>query len=367
MVRAAIMPQPHQPLEIREYPDPDLKKGEVLLETLCSEVCGTDVHLYHGRLSGVPYPIIPGHVSVGRVIDIAGEVLDVDGNLIETDMIVTFLDVHETCGHCWYCLVAREPTKCPKRKVYGITYPADEGLLGGWSEQILLKSGVKIIPLPEGVEAIDYIGGGCGLSTGFHAVERAGIKLGDTVVVQGSGPVGLSATAFARLAGADALIVIGAPVARLELAESFEADVTLDITELDPAERLERVMGVTGGRGADVVIEASGNPQAVTEGLDLARDGGTYVIAGQYTDSGEVSINPHHQINRKHLDVRGCWGTAFTHVYRGLHLMARYRERFPWRNMVSHTFGLEETNKALDSIENLVATKALIVPGDWKP
>lgn len=115
------------------------------------------------------------------------------------------------------------------------------------------------------------------------------------------------------------------------------------------------------------MIEASGNPQAVTEGLDLARDGGTYVIAGQYTDSGEVSINPHHQINRKHLDVRGCWGTAFTHVYRGLHLMARYRERFPWRNMVSHTFGLEETNKALDSIENLVATKALIVPGDWKP
>lgn len=87
------------------------------------------------------------------------------------------------------------------------------------------------------------------MCTGFHAVERAGIKLGDTVVVQGSGPVGLSATAFARLAGADALIVIGAPVARLELAESFEADVTLDITELDPVERLERVMGVTGGRG----------------------------------------------------------------------------------------------------------------------
>jgi len=367
MVRAVVMPQPLEPLEIHEYPDPDLEPGEVLLETLCSEVCGTDVHLYHGRLAGVPYPIIPGHVSVGRVLETAGEVLDVDGRPVVRDQVVTFLDVHETCGHCWYCLVAKETTKCPNRKVYGITYPAGDGLLGGWSEQILLKAGVKIIPLPEGVEAIDYIGGGCGLSTGFHAVERAQIQLGDTVVVQGSGPVGLSATAFARLSGADRLIVIGAPRARLDIAESFEADLTLDITEISSQERLEQVQEATGGRGADVVIEASGNPQAVTEGLDLARDGGTYVIAGQYTDAGSVSINPHLQINRKHLDIRGCWGTAFTHVYRGLHIMARYRERFRWRDMVSHTYPLEEAGSALESVEKLEATKALIVPGEWRP
>lgn len=366
MVRAAVMTQPLQPLEVREYPDPEPAAGEVVLETLCSEVCGTDVHLYHGRLAGVPYPIIPGHVSVGRVMETAGEVLDVDGRPVERDQIVTFLDVHETCGHCWYCLVAQETTKCPHRKVYGITYPADEGLLGGWSEQILLKAGVKIVPLPEGVEVVDYIGGGCGLSTGFHAVERADIRLGDTVVVQGSGPVGLSATAFARLSGADQVIVVGAPENRLALAEAFEADHTLDINRVSPDERLEFVLGVTTGRGADVVIEVSGNPQAVVEGPDLARDGGTYVIAGQYTDAGSITINPHLQINKKHLNIRGCWGTAFTHVYRGLRLMARYRDRFRWRDLVSHTFLLEEADEALASVEKLEATKALVVPGTWR-
>ncbi|MFO7769077.1 MAG: zinc-binding dehydrogenase [bacterium] len=367
MVRAAVMPAPGTPIEVREFPDPVMEPGSVLLETLCSEVCGTDVHLHHGRLAGVPYPIIPGHVSVGRVLETAGEVTDVDGDTITEGQVVTFLDVHETCNACWHCLVAREPTKCPDRRVYGITYGAGEGLLGGWSEKIYLKPGVKIVPLPGPVDPLDFIGGGCGLSTGFHAVERGDIRLGDTVVVQGSGPVGLSAAIFARLAGADRLIVIGAPRTRLDLALRYEADLTLDIGTLEPAERLEAVRDLTDGRGADAVIEASGNPAAVPEGMDLARDGGRYVIVGQYTDAGSIEVNPHTQINRKHLDVRGCWGTAFTHVYRAIQLLGRYRERFPWREMVSHTFTLEEADEALEAVAGLQATKALILPGEWRP
>ena len=367
MVRAAVMPAPHTPMEVREYPEPDLEPGAVVLETLCSEVCGTDVHLHHGRLAGVPYPLIPGHISVGRVLETNGEVLDVDGRPIVKDRVVTFLDVHETCGRCWYCLVAEAATKCPSRRVYGITYGADEGLLGGWSERIYLKPGVKIVPLAAGVDPLGYIGGGCGLTTGFHAVERAAIRMGQTVVVQGSGPVGLSTAIFARLSGAGRVIVIGAPARRLELARKFEADDTLNIEEYAPQERLEQVREWTGGRGADVVIEASGNPAAVPEGMDLARDYGTYVIVGQYTDAGDVTINPHLQINRKHLDIRGCWGFAFTQFYRSMKMLARYHERFRWRDMVSHTFGLEEANEAIASVESLEATKSLILPGSWRP
>ena len=185
MVRAAVMPAPGKPMEVREFPDPEPEKGSVILETLCSEVCGTDVHLHHGRLAGVPYPLIPGHISVGRVLEVAGEVVDVDGHPILKDQIVTFLDVHETCGKCWYCTVAEATTRCPERRVYGITYGAEEGLLGGWSERIYLKPGVKIVPLAEGVDPLGYIGGGCGLTTGFHAVERATLRMGATVVVQG--------------------------------------------------------------------------------------------------------------------------------------------------------------------------------------
>ena len=168
---------------------------------VASEVCGTDVHLHHGRLSGVPYPIIPGHVNCGRLLE-SRDVRDVEGREIARGALVTFFDVFGTCGSCWHCLVAKTATRCPSRKVYGITTSADEGLLGGWAERIEIKPGVRVLPLPEGLDALDFMGGGCGLPTGFHAVERAGIALGDTVIVQGSGPVGLNAAIFAQLAGA---------------------------------------------------------------------------------------------------------------------------------------------------------------------
>ena len=169
-----------------------------------------------------------------------------------------------------------------------------------------LKPGVRVLPIPEGLEAEDFMGGGCGLPTGFHAVERAGIALGDTVVVQGSGPVGLNAAIFASLAGAARVLVVGAPAARLDAARRLGADEVLDINAVtDRAARVRWVRERTGGRGADVVIEAVGRPEAVPEGLEMARDAGTYVVVGQYTDAGDAAINPHAHLNRRHVTLRG--------------------------------------------------------------
>jgi len=138
MPLAAVMTAPHKPIEVQTLPAANVEPGGILLETIFSEVCGTDVHLHHGRLAGVPYPIIPGHVSVGRVVETGGAVTDIESNPIRVGDIVTFLDVHETCQNCWYCLVAKASTRCPHRKVYGITYSANEGLLGGWCQHIYL-------------------------------------------------------------------------------------------------------------------------------------------------------------------------------------------------------------------------------------
>src|SRR5215831_4934811 len=118
---AVVMPGPNQPLRIDQIPTPFLEPGAALLRTLYSEVCGTDVHLHHGKLD-VPFPIIPGHVSVGVVEASGGRLKDINGATIKEGDVVTFLDVHETCNNCYFCLVAREPTKCPHRKVYGISY-----------------------------------------------------------------------------------------------------------------------------------------------------------------------------------------------------------------------------------------------------
>ncbi|MGH7569471.1 MAG: alcohol dehydrogenase catalytic domain-containing protein, partial [Gemmatimonadales bacterium] len=191
-IKAAVMVAPGRPLELWDVPDPVLEPGGVLLETLASEVCGTDVHLHHGRLAGVPYPIIPGHVSVGRVLEARGVERDFLGAPLSAGDVVTFYDVHGACGAC-YCLVARQPGRCRARRVYGITYSAHDGPLGGWAERIYLKPGVRVLKLSEPLGVDDVIGGGCGMFTGFAAVERSGLAMGDTVLVQGTGPVGLAA------------------------------------------------------------------------------------------------------------------------------------------------------------------------------
>jgi L-iditol 2-dehydrogenase len=361
-IRAAVLTAPRVPVEVWELPDPVAEPGSVLLETVVSEVCGTDVHLFHGRLAGVPYPIVPGHVSVGRVIARHGVASDaLDAPLTDGDL-VTFYDVHEVCGACYHCTVARQPNRCPSRRIYGITYSAGDGPLGGWAERIYLKPGVRIVRVPEGLSPDIVIGGGCGLFTGFAAVERSDLAMGDVVVVQGAGPVGLAAAAFAALRGASVVAVIGAPQARLDLATALGADVVLPLDRpID--ERREAVLALTARRGADVVIEASGNPAAVREALDLLRDGGVYVIAGHYTDTGTAEINPHVHVNRRHADVRGQWGTDFRHVVRALRLLAKHRDRLRFDRIIGGRYALQRAQEALDDVAELRVTKAVIEPG----
>ncbi len=357
------MTAPGEPLEIWTLDDPVVEQGGVLLETVASEVCGTDVHLHHGRLAGVPYPIIPGHVSVGRVLEAPGVTADALGEPLAVGDVVTFLDVHEVCNSCWHCLVARQPNRCPSRKVYGITYSANDGPFGGWAERIYLQPGVRVIKLTGGLDAEDVIGGGCGLFTGFAAVDRADVQMGDTVLVQGSGPVGLSAAAFAGLSGAGMVLMIGAPETRLELGARMGVDQSWNVTTTSEEERRAAILELTGGRGPDVVIEAAGHTSAIGEGLRTVRDGGTYVVAGHYTDVGETSINPHTEINRKHVQVRGQWGTDFHHLTRALTLFARHRARLPFRDIIGARYGLEQTNEALADVAHQRVTKANVEPG----
>lgn len=357
---AVLMTAPYAPLVIERFPSPELESGAALLRTLYSEVCGTDVHLHHGKLN-VPFPIIPGHVSVGVVEASGGGLRDIHGDAIREGDTVTFLDVHETCNHCYQCLVARQPTRCPSRRVYGITYGAREGLLGGWAEAIWMKPGVKLIKLPPALAPETFIGGGCGLVTALHAVDMAELKLGESVAVLGAGPVGQSIVAFASLSGAGAVIAIGAPDDRLAFATRMGATSTLSL-DVPASDRLEAVRRATGGRGVDVVIEASGAPDAIAQGLDMVRDGGRMIVCGHYTDNGAVEIHPHWQLNRKHVELKGCWGVRYDHFHRAVELAARFGELKPWREMVSGRYTLEQAGDALEAVASRRAIKAIITP-----
>ena len=364
---AAVMPGPAdgahvgRDCELREIPLPDLEPDSALLKVEFSEVCGTDVHLRDGRLAGVPYPIIPGHVSVGLLDKIRGTITDVYGQPLSEGDRVTFLDVHKTCNRCWYCLVAKASTRCPQRKVYGITYGLDDGLTGGWADHVYLKPGVRCIRM-DGVPSETFMAGGCSLPTAMHAVERGDVTFGDTVLVLGAGPIGLSAVAFSTLRGAAKVLCIGAPSDRLACARAMGADDALDFTTMPESERRDWVRGMTGGRGADVTIECTGVPEAVTQAMRFTRDAGRVVVVGQYTDHGETSFNPHTDLNRKHLDVRGCWGSDYSHFHRSIEMLRTERAAALWSNIKPRRYPLAEVNEALAAVAAGEVVKALIVP-----
>jgi threonine dehydrogenase-like Zn-dependent dehydrogenase len=360
-VLAAVIPEPHAPVEVWELSEPELEPDSALLEVELSEVCGTDVNLQQGRLAGVPYPLIPGHVSVGRLGKIRGRLLDVTGRPFSEGDRVTFLDVHRTCNACWHCLVAKATTRCPHRKVYGITYGLADGLAGGWAEKLYLKPGTRCIRL-EGVDSEKFMAGGCALPTALHALERAEVALGDTVLVLGSGPVGLSIIIFALMRGALKVLCIGAPERRLEAARKLGAAATLNVETSDERARVQWVLEHTEGRGADVTIEATGAPSAVVEAMRYTRDAGSVCIVGQYTDHGEVSVNPHLDLNRKHLTVRGCWGSDFSHFYRGVQIMADPLRSESWSPLSPDRYDLSQTNEALADVAAGKVVKALITP-----
>jgi threonine dehydrogenase-like Zn-dependent dehydrogenase len=166
---------------------------------------------------------------------------------------------------------------------------------------------------------------------------------------------------YAHLAGAEPVILIGAPAARLDLAERLDVgDHRLDIERVEPDARVDRVRELTGGRGADVVIECAGVPVAVAEALDLARPGGRVLVLGQYTDHGPTPLNPH-RITRKQLEVRGSWAFSAAHYVEYLQTLPLLLSRFEVDQLIT-SFPLDRAQEAIDAARTGRIGKAVLVP-----
>jgi L-iditol 2-dehydrogenase len=164
--------------------------------------------------------------------------------------------------------------------------------------------------------------------------------------------------------GALKVLCIGAPADRLEVAREVGAAHVLNFEAHDEVARFDWVLERTGGRGADVTIEATGAPDAVAQAMRFTRDAGRVVIVGQYTDHGEALFNPHTDLNKKHLDVRGCWGSDFSHFYRGVQIVSDANRSAPWRGLKSKLsrYRLDQANEALADVATGRVLKALIDP-----
>ena len=280
------------------------------------------------------------------------------------DRITWTTPIGTYCHSCYNCVVAGIPNKCLRRKNYGagISCEKPPHFLGGWAQYCYLYPKTSIFKLPRELKTESLAAAGCAAPTMTHAAERAGIRSGDTVVVQGSGAVGLFGLVVSRESGADRVIVVGGPEHRLKIAEGWGADYIINIDEVKNSEkRVKKVLDLTEGHGADVVFECSGVPGAFPEGVRMTRDGGTYVVVGQFMDAGPAEFHPF-WITFKHMTIKGSYSFEPRHTLRGIRLLARTRNRYKFEEMVTHKFPLEKATEALDAVRRWNVGKAVFAP-----
>ena len=362
--KASVLEAFKAPLALRSFSIPAAPEpGAMIVRTEMAGICGTDVHLWKGELP-ITLPVILGHETVGRIESLGdGVEKDWSGEPVQIGDRVTW-SPGLSCGACYYCAEKRIPTRCINRRAYGISQTCGVAphFLGGYAEFHYLKPRSAIFKLPDDLSTESVIGAGCALNTAFHGVERTGIGLRDVVVVQGAGPVGIAALAVAKSAGASQVIVLGAPKQRLEMSRRFGADHVINIEEIrSPADRIAAVRELTRGYGADVVLECVGIPSAVTEGMEMCRDGGKYLVLGHYCDAGTVAWNPH-VVTRKQLSVFGSWSSEPRHIKMAIDFLRTTADRFPFAELVSHRFPLEKANDALAASASWTSSKSVIVP-----
>ena len=336
--RAAVLESFQKPLTVRQFPVPAPGPGEILVDVRYGGICGTDLHLQLGHLP-IPVPLVLGHEGLGSIRRLGTEGLtDANGTELRIGDTVMWAS-SIACGSCGPCRQHREPTLCESR---------------GHTESIGKSKATPVCsalgPKPFfSIQARQW----CGFrslwipwlpclwpapATLIHALyERRPVRVGETVIVQGSGPVGMAAAALAQLSGAAMVILLGGPQQRLDLARQCGiGDVHLNIADRsDTTSALNEAREMTrGGLGADLVIECAGVPEAVAQGIDLARRGGSYLVVGQYTDSGETLFNPHQLVYRQ-LEVVGSWAFTGAHLVHYVNLLPSLLQRFDLRRLVT--------------------------------
>ncbi len=376
-VRAATLIAPGQ-LEIRDYPYPtDLEPGAVLVRMLASGICGTDKHTYRGETqqyagtehaSSTPFPIIQGHENVAVVEAIgSGGACAFDGTALSVgDRLVAA--PNRACGTCEYCAADFPYYFCRRLENYGnsLTSAEPPHLFGGFAEYLYLRPGTPVFRVPDELPTrvavlTELFGVTHSLELVAQMPRPGGFRPGDTVAVVGAGPVGVVHTAKARLMGAANVIAIDPFGPRLELNTAVGATHTVTAAAGDGSVA-EAVRQITGGRGADVVVDATGHPSSFGPALDLLRDGGTLIEVGAFVDLGTVPINPASILGRN-LTIVGVAGEDARIYDRTLAMLAEHHASVPFDRIVTHVFALADADAAVHTaLAADTAMKVVITP-----
>lgn len=380
-VEAAVMAAPRK-METREFPVPKADGDSAVVRMLASGICGTDKHMYHGGTSlGLPgavvsYPVIPGHENLGVIEEIgeraARRMAIGQEPLVEGERVVISADI--VCGECYYCRNIYGYPWCSNHSSYGdvISCEKPPHLFGGWAEKMFVLPGTFMAKVPKDMpdevavltEQMAVAYGAFGRATS-STNSKEGYSPSDTVVVQGVGPLGMCNALMAKMLGAGKIIAIDKSEYRLELAKELCADEVVNVAHHPGREeRVSKVLELTGGLGADVVVECTGARDILGEGLDMLRLGGTYLVEGAFVDEGETQISPSRHIVFKNARIIGVAGMPFQAYERALVMMESYRRLIPFEKMVTHRFGVRSAEKALLTSIEPNSMKVVVAPSE---
>jgi len=362
---AAVYTGANKPLEIRRYPilEPDI--DEARLKLGISGICGTDLHILKGRL-GIPGPLILGHEFIGS-IDALNKENAIDGlgqSIALGDNVIACVAI--PCGKCFSCQRG-ETASCLN---FGVTYFKNPDIaphfFGGYSDTLFSPlSNIVKIPIDINIEAVAAFP--CAGPTIIRACAYAGdLEKDEIVVVQGTGAVGLFAIAWAKAAGCEVIAIgSGSSPKRMQLAESFGAETIIDYKTTTPEERIEIVKKkaneMNRGDGADVVIEASGAPSAVPEGINLLRTRGRYLIPGQYSSSGTVNISPE-IITFRALQLIGSGQFTLADIKTYLDFLSTHPElQEKFASVITHRYTIDQAEMAMNAVDTGEVGKAVFI------
>lgn len=337
---AALLRAPGR-LELVERPIPQPGPGEVLVEVGACAICGSDFHLMDGHVRRARYPVVPGHEFMG-VVRALGR--GVEGVAVGARACV---ENHVHCGKCYFCRMGRV-NLCDDSRSIGMN--AD----GGYSQHAVVPAGC-VLPLPD---ALDDATASVmqTLGTGYHVVmNRARLEAGESVAIIGMGPVGMCALTAAKYAGAR-VIAIDPVLERREVARRMGADETIDAA----GDAVSGVRGLTGGRGADAVLEVVGGAQGETmaQAIDMARKGGRVVVVGAF--SQDVSL-PLERLQHLEKEIIGSRGHPDTF---GVCIDLAARGELDVRPMITHQIPLSLAHSGVDMMRGRKdgAIKVVLIP-----
>jgi 2-desacetyl-2-hydroxyethyl bacteriochlorophyllide A dehydrogenase len=342
----AVTFQAPEVVRVEDVPEPELAEPtDAIVRIEASGVCGSDLHIYHGRVKIEPGFTI-GHEYVGTVTAIGEDVRSV---AVGDRVLGCF---QSACGHCFFCRRGLFH-KCDSSRTFG--HGAALGSLQGTqAEQALVPSADLVLrKVPDGMSDDVALFAGDVMGTGYHAAVESGLQPGNTAAVLGLGPVGLCAVQAAFATGAAHVIAVDTVPERLAMAESFGAE-PVHLTEQDPR---AAARAATEGRGVDACIDAVGDPRALELAIRLTRKCGTVQAIGVYAERCEVHMG---LFWIKAMNMRSGHANVIGHVDRVLELMAG--GRLDPGPLVTHHMSLEQAPEAYALYDRREALKIVLQP-----